>query len=150
MKAKIVLAVALVAVLAVASWGCVGGSATGGGFIIDEGTGAKVTFGFTGSMTQEGTEGLFQLVDHSTKPATRVHGTFDDYDDPWVTGMCYVNGEGPYYVQAMVYDLGEPGVPAGDGIEVEIKTGPNASDPTMLHYAGALAGGNIQVRPLEE
>jgi hypothetical protein len=150
MKLQSTLVVALVAVLAVAAWGCVGGSATGGGFIIDDGTGAKVTFGFTGSVTPEGTEGLFQLVDHSTKPPARVHGSFDAYVDPWVTGMCYVNGEGPYYVQAMVNDLGEPGVPAGDSIDVEIKDGTNPTDPTLLHYAGALAGGNIQFHPYEE
>lgn len=148
MKAKLALVLILVTVVALSAVGCVY-KTTGGGFIIDDDTDAKITFGFTAIPTDCGeAKGKFQLVDHGTK--TRVHGTFE-----WVAlsppsqqgfwGECYVNKEGPYDFMANAKDNGEPGVGAGDWLMIVIF---NPGGPTV--YEGVLQGGNIQIHDEED
>ena len=166
MKAKLALAVLLVAVLAMVGAGC---KTTGGGWFNDVDDG-KVTFGFNAQSTDGDTDapppqpppgwetmaakGQFQMVVHDTK--TRMHGTFTG---TWVSsqtggesyfgGTCSVNGEAPepFFIQCR--DLGEPGFSEGDQIIIVIGTddpGAWVLDPSSyLLYSGTLGGGNIQV-----
>jgi len=141
---KTKLAVGLVLVLIVTlGLGCLPSKAiiTGGGWL-DE-CDSKVNFGFNVQATQvEGMDydikGQFQLVDHSTRPVTRIHGTFEGKFGSFAMGECMINGEGPHTFYLDVEDEGEPGV--DDCIWVRIKIpGPD------LYYSGKIDGGNIQI-----
>ena len=145
MKAKLALCLTLVAVLALLGAGCtVAKKTTGGGWFIDDESGGRITFGFTAQPT-DGLEakGQFQLVDHGTK--MRVHGTFlgtfmvSDPTESGFHGTCSINGEGDYGFLVILEDMGEPGVSAGDSVEIYVGSQP------VLHYHGVLGGGNIQV-----
>jgi hypothetical protein len=145
----VVIAVFLVAVVAMGS-SCMMPSVktTGGGWFIDNRSEAKITFGFSAILTGEDNEakGQFQLIDHGTKPPTRVHGTFDELK--WVSifgtstkfeGECTVNGNGPVYLKVEFTDRGKPGIDPGDEIKVWIDGG------MMPDYMGTLEGGNITI-----
>ena len=151
MKAKLALVLILVTVVALSAVGCVY-KTTGGGFIIDDDTDAKITFGFVANPTDcGGAKGQFQLVDHGTKPPTRVHGTFEWVDlfpssEQGFWGECYIGkDDGPHTFMAYADDKGEPGLGAGDWVMIVIF---NPGGPTV--YAGELEGGNIQVHDEED
>jgi hypothetical protein len=143
MKTK--LAVGLVLVLIVTlGFGCVLPSKaviTGGGWL--EECDAKVNFGFNVQATQvEGMDydikGQFQLVDHSGKPPTRIHGTFEGKAGQAASGFCTINGGEPTFFTLYVMDWGEPAM--FDYIKVRVYIpGPD------LEYSGIIDGGNIQV-----
>jgi len=143
MKTK--LAVGLVLVLIVGlGFGCIYPSKaviTGGGWL--EECDSKVNFGFNVQATQvEGSDydikGQFQLVDHSTKPVTRIHGTFEGKYGQAASGECRINGEGPFFFTLCVDDWGEPGMFDYMKVRVYIP-GPD------LKFSGKIDGGNIQV-----
>ncbi len=143
-KAKWALVVLLVAALAAVGVGC--NKVTGGGWFIDEDTDHKITLGFTAQPTgDESAKGQFQLVDHFYKPPLRIHGTFiatSDEIDPnesAFAGTCSINGQGEYDFGVIWEDYGEPGVSAGDYLEIGVDSSPE------IHYSGYLSGGNIQV-----
>ena len=141
MKKKYLLVGLLIMALAFAGVGC--SKVTGGGHFTNAALGEppdQVTLGFNAQVSEDGTvKGQFQLVDHGTKPPTKVHGTFDGADiDGW-QGTCTVNGEGPYPITAAFIDAGEPGPEAGDLVNVWIDG--------QLRYSGFLEGGNIQSHP---
>jgi hypothetical protein len=149
MKKKLLFGVVLVmvAALSLGLVGCVAipDKATGGGFLENECTGAKVTFGFNVQDTGDWcAKGQFQLVDHDD--GTCIHGSFDHFT--WTLfggglawGVCSVtssdtNGEYPFYIY--VDDNGEPGV--DDYIKVTVVIpGPD------IKYKGTIDGGNIQL-----
>lgn len=148
-KLTTVLALLLLVALMVVGVGC--SKATGGGWFLDE-EGDLVTFGFTAQPVDsdevEGTiaaKGQFQLVDHSTKPPTRIHGTFTATDaatDEWASvfeGTCSIDGEGGHALVVGFRDEGEPGPDAGDAIAVYVD---GDDDPLYEAYLG---GGNIRV-----
>jgi hypothetical protein len=154
----IVVAVLLVASMAV-SLACLVPSVktTGGGWFINEGcvSEGRVTFGLNVIPTGEGDEvkGQFQLVDHSDKPPTRIHGTFDELR--WVSmfgmstefeGTFSINGDGPYDFRVEFTDKGEPGVDPGDEIKVKIF----GWECRGSDYKGTLGGGNIQIHVPED
>ena len=139
MKVKYILVAILIAALALGGVGC---KVTGGGGFTNSAFNQppnKITFGFNAQVSEEdGTvKGQLQLVDHGTKPPTKVHGTFEGMSvaGNWA-GTCTVNGEGPYLLELFVVDAGEPGPDAGDFINIWV-------DGT-LKYSGFLEGGNIQ------
>jgi len=135
MRTRLSLGLVLVLILAL-SIGLAGCKITGGGFL-DECDG-KVNFGFNAQFKGDDVKGQFQLVDHSTKPVTRVHGTFEGQMGSAAGGLCTVNGLGPYPFSLYVEDEGEPGI--DDYISVRIYIpGPD------LKYKGTIDGGNIQV-----
>ena len=147
MKAKYILVSILIVALTFFGMGCVNIDAkvTGGGKFTDSGTGQKITFGLNAQASEDGTfKGQFQLIDHSTKPLTRVHGTFEGviFVGVW-GGECTINGEGPYDFAASFIDVGEPGANPGDGDVINIWI----DDPNETFYSGNLEGGNIQVHP---
>lgn len=140
MKAKYILVALLIVALAFLGTGC---KVTGGGHFINEAFGqppGEINFGFNAQASEDGTmvKGEFQLVDHSTNPPTRVHGTFEGITATGIAGTCTVNGEGPYPLEVAAMDAGEPG-PDGDYINIYI-------DRTLM-YSGYLEGGNIQFHP---
>jgi hypothetical protein len=141
MKIKYILVALLIVALAALGTGC---KITGGGHFTNEPFGqplGEVNFGFNAHASEDGVvKGQFQLVDHSTKPPTRVHGTFEGMATAGIwDGTCTVNGEGPYPLQVVAQDAGEPGPDAGDFINVFIDG--------ALMYSGYLEGGNIQAHP---
>lgn len=111
---------------------------TGGGWLIDESTGSKITFGFTAQPMGDGTaKGQFQLVDHGTNQ--HVHGVFTttatQVGEPGLTcfsGIYSMDGV-EYPVTAWFFDGGEG--KSGTGDKVGITVGANT-------YIGK---GNIQV-----
>jgi hypothetical protein len=110
---------------------------TGGGWFEDEGTDNMINFGFTARPT---IKGQFQLVDHDS--GTIVHGKITDRVDTssppylYYTGTCSIKGEGTYDLELRFEDNGEPGVTAGDYVEIDINS--------FYTYSGILQGGNIQ------
>jgi len=142
MKTKLAVGLALVLVVTL-GLGCLPTKAivTGGGWL--EECDSKVNFGFNVQATQVGFmdydyKGQFQLVDHSTRPVTRIHGTFTGKFSSYAKGTCTINGEGPYTFYLDVEDEGEPGI--DDGIWVRIKIpGPD------IYYSGVISGGNIKI-----
>jgi hypothetical protein len=110
---------------------------TGGGWFEDEGTDNMINFGFTARPT---IKGQFQLVDHDS--GTIVHGKITDWVDTssppylYYTGTCSIKGEGTYDFELRFEDNGEPGVTAGDYVEIDINS--------FCTYSGILQGGNIQ------
>lgn len=152
MKVRWLLVVCLVVTVALLIFGTGCPQSNGGGWFINERDDARVTFGFNAQPTDDGATGQFQLVDHSSKPPTRIHGTFDATPDGvWLwqefSGECTIMEPGEDPVEApfriKVWDLGEgvnefPGNDwLGDGIAVYIDGD--------LEYFGILEGGNIQV-----
>ena len=128
--------------------------ATGGGWFYEDGTGDKVTFGFTAIPTgviENGdttyvAKGKFQLVDHND--GTVVHGTFliQSIDELFegeseFCGECSLDGIDGYFFGCWFLDNGEPGASEGDEIYVLISDG----DLFSLEYSGQLQGGNIKV-----
>jgi len=116
---------------------------TGGGWLEDEGTGNMITFGFTAQPTKQNPstiKGQFQLVDHDS--GAIVHGTISDWVNTasppyfYYTGTCSIKGGGTDEFELRFEDNGEPGVTAGDYVEIDI----NGFDV----YSGILRGGNIQ------
>ena len=144
MKVKYILVAILIAALALGGVGCIpSGKLTGGGWFTNTAFGqpsSKITFGFNAQASEEdGTvKGKFQLVDHGTKPPTKVHGTFNGIGISGITGTCMVNGEGPHPIRLYGMDAGEPGPSAGDFVNIWV-------DGT-LKYSGTLERGNIQGR----
>ena len=148
MKAKLALAVFLVAVLALTGVGCTS-KVTGGGWFINTAPGDslehRITFGFNAQLVdvEDGTvKGQFQLIDHDAK--TNIHGTFESMTlaGEWA-GVCMVKGEGmvdgeylPFTLH--VIDIGEPAPGPGDIVHIEI------GEPVLYVYSGNLGGGNIQ------
>ena len=135
MRGKNALIVLLVAVLALAGVGCVGGNkTTGGGWFTDVWTGHKITFGFNARPTGEvstttpqgqvGAKGQFQLFDHDSN--IRIKGTFTSTYEvssnatSQFFGMCSIEDEGdvPFFV--ICVDNGEPGFGSRDLIEIHI------------------------------
>jgi len=120
---------------------------TGGGWFTDNLTGHKITFGFNAQPTDNGeAKGKFQLVDSADK--TRIHGTFsithnvtDNETVALFQGTCSINGSGEYDLYFAFWDLGEPGVAAGDNITVAV----NATQ--LIIYSGFLERGNIKIHP---
>jgi hypothetical protein len=169
MRLKIVLSIFLVGVLVLITTGCK--KITGGGWFINdgwEGMDNSIIFGFTAQPTGEPishnnpfyppdielqtAKGKFQLIDRNAK--TRIHGTFIgtyiDEDDIQSTfwGLCSINGEDGHLLEARFTDNGEPGVLAGDRIEVWIDSPVGIAFPP--NYMGTLKGGNIQIHDDEE
>ena len=155
----------LVVGLLVAAVGCYEQSkTTGGGWFYDEVTSAKVTFGFNAQPTEVEiiddepiymAKGKFALVDHSTKPPTRIHGTifFQSYpielpegkSNFW--GFGSVDGELEYLLIGYFEDNGQPGADPGDYISAALWDG--VSVPALV-YGGTLEGGNIKVHKVKD
>ena len=147
----------LVAVFVLGMAGCKVPSVktTGGGWFIDDCTGHKVTFGFTAIPTGEDLDakGQFQLIDHFTKPPTRIHGMFDKMkkvsmvgDTTEFEGKCSIDGEWEFTLKIWFTDKGEPGADSGDEIKIKIEGWrPENSRCCCYDYKGTLEGGNIQV-----
>ena len=152
MKAKLALAVFLVAVLALVGVGCGGtGKVTGGGWFTNTANGDtfgnRITFGFNAQYNVEDDtfKGQFQLNDHDAK--TNIHGEFDSMPITGIWGgVCTIKGESvvsgdilDFYV--IFLDAGEPGPSLGDTIAVYIGEWPMS---WVYQYNGALEGGNIK------
>jgi hypothetical protein len=146
MKGKMIIGLVGVVAIALCAGlvGCVPppDKVTGGGWLYtDRYEESKVNFGFNvksddGFLTATG---QFNLVDHSTKPPTRVHGTFEGKLGQTAAGTCTINGEGPYVFTLVVGDEGEPGT--DDWVRVRVYIPGPVQD---LRYEGYLQGGNIQ------
>ena len=137
LKPVVGLVLLLLVALAVVGPGCV--AATGGGWFVNEADGALVTFGFNAQPIDDGpntARGQFQLVDHGTRPPTRIHGEFTaTYSNAIVgyQGMCSIDGEdGHSFLVSIVEE--------GDGPKLVLYLDGEV-DPA---YKGVLGGGTIR------
>ena len=144
MKARYGLVILLVAVLALVGTGCYSSAkATGGGWFTDDYSGNRITFGFNayGTVDDNTVTGQVQLIDHGTKPPTKIHGTFYGRSGTnWFEGTCFVNGEGPHPFRLGGKDIGEQGPDKGDWVYVWV----GEKAPWEYKYSGYLEGGNIK------
>lgn len=161
MRVRMVLSIFLVGMFVLVSSGCK--KITGGGWFINDGWPAldhKIIFGFTAQPTgevivhpilleeMETAKGQFQLIDLDAK--TIIHGKFigvytEDYPyeetQSLFWGECSINGEDGHFLEAHFMDNGEPGVQAGDRVEIWI----DSFIGFPPNYLGTLMGGNIQI-----
>lgn len=144
---KVIALPSLLAGLLLTTTGCIV-DANGGGKLVDDCTGEKVTFGFWVTadigIGYKCVDGELQLVEHAPQGGNIIiHGMFDDATQILgmycASGTCTVKGgglDGTYDFEARVLDLGEPG--NNDWIMVKILG-------AGLVYTGVLDGGNIDV-----
>ncbi|MGA1864795.1 MAG: hypothetical protein ACMUHX_07000 [bacterium] len=164
MRVRIALSIFLVCMLVLVTSGCK--KINGGGWFINDGWSAldnTIIFGFTAQPTGgiayhpdptyppgETVKGEFQLVDIDAK--TLIHGEFlgafaDDPAFPYgetqsiFWGECSINGEDGHFLQARFIDNGEPGLQAGDRIDIWI----DSWVWFPANYFGTLKGGNVQI-----
>ena len=106
---------------------------TGGGWFQDESSSHMVNFGFTGN-------GQLQAIDHDS--GTIIHGAISDWvytpstSTFYYLGICSIKGEGNFDFELWFEDNGEPGVSAGDYVDIQIDS--------WGSYSGLIQGGNIQ------
>lgn len=178
MKAKLALAVFLVAVLALTGVGC--SKTTGGGWFINESPigdaeGHKITFGFNAQPTGDGdgdgdffglgngeveAKGQIQIIDHDAK--TNIHGTFTGTytgslfdmgtDEGYAVfyGVCSVEGEEvPFWVEFSDNMVFDSDVGPVDFVFVNIGTDVYPN-PGEIQYSGVIQGGNINIHQDKE
>lgn len=154
---KPIVFLAILFIVIALTTGCLGNvdKATGGGWFIDETTGNKCTFGFNAQLKDnQGAEnnekiytGQFQFKDHGT--GQKIHleemmGLLSSADN--TTAMFGGTDKDGKNVLVIVIDWGEPGVDAGDYIQIyyDFDESDDLPEPS---WAGVLEGGNIQTRP---
>ncbi|MGA1841237.1 MAG: hypothetical protein ACMUIU_11485 [bacterium] len=164
MRTRMALSIFLVCMLVLVISGCK--KINGGGWFINDGWPAldhKIMIAFTAQPTGEvayhpnpmyppgeTAKGQFQLIDLDAK--TIIHGEFlgaftEDPAFPYEEtqsifwGECSINGEYGHFLEAHFIDNGEPGVQAGDRVEIWI----DSFIGIPPNYLGTLMSGNIQI-----